>query len=384
MRVRTSITASYGLTGLLTALWTATLPATDAHLQLGPGRLGTVLTALAAGALAAMAATGWVAGRDRTPSLRLALPAAALALTGAAAAPSFAALTAAATLLGALTGMLNVLLTLRAVAVEHVLDRPVMAALHGTWAIGAVTGGLLTAGLLGAGVPASLVMIGGAAVVGLLGATLPDGPLAPPADTAGPPPRTRLIVVLGLLGAAAFVAEGAAIDWSGVHATRVLGAAPALAAFASVAFFGAMTILRVAGATVRTRLGVARTLRQGGVAAAIGHGVVLLAGTLPDLSLRLGAAAFGWILAGAGLALVWPTVAGAVGAASRNAGRLSAVTTISYAGGVAGPALMGLVAAHAGVPVALLLPTVLALVLAAAAPAAVRALTVPTLERTSR
>src|SRR5689334_13243621 len=118
MQARASITASYGLTGVLTALWTATLPATDAHLQLGPCRLGAVLTALAAGALAAMAGTGWLAARQQAPSLRLALPAAALALAGAAAAPSFAVLLAAATLLGALTGMLNVLLNLRAVAVE--------------------------------------------------------------------------------------------------------------------------------------------------------------------------------------------------------------------------------------------------------------------------
>jgi hypothetical protein len=382
MRVRTSITASYGLTGVLTALWTATLPATDAHLQLGPGRLGAVLTALAAGALAAMAATGWLAGRDRAPSLRLALPAAALALTGAAAAPSFVLLVVAATVLGALTGMLNVLLNLRAVAVERVLDQPVMAALHGTWAIGAVTGGLITAAVLGAGVPASVFMIGGAMAVGLLGSVLPDGPLAAPPEAVGPPPRARLVVVLGVLGAAAFVAEGAAIDWSGVHATRVLGAAPALAAFASVAFFGAMTVLRLAGAGVRTRFGATGTLRLGGVTAAAGHGVVLLAGVLPDL--RLATAALGWVLAGAGLALVWPTVASAVGAASRSAGQLSAVTTISYAGGLAGPALMGLIAGHAGIPVALLLPTLLALFLAVAAPAAVAALTVPTLERNLR
>jgi len=382
MQARTSITASYGLTGVLTALWTATLPATDAHLQLGPGRLGAVLTALAAGAIAAMAATGWLADRDRAPSLRLALPAAALALTGAAAAPSFAVLVAAATLLGALTGMLNVLLNLRAVAVERALDRPVMAALHGTWAIGAVTGGVATAAVLGAGVPAPVLMIGGAAVVGLLGAALPDGPLAAPPDRTGPPPRAQLVVVLGVLGAAAFVAEGAAIDWSGVHATRVLGASPAVAAFASVAFFGAMTVLRLSGAAVRTRLGAARTLRLGGLTAALGHGLVLLAGALPEL--RLATAAIGWILAGAGLALVWPTVASAVGAASRSARQLSAVTTISYAGGLVGPALMGLIAGHAGIPVALLLPTVLALLLAAAAPAAVTALTVPTLERISR
>ncbi|MGI5128303.1 hypothetical protein ACQEVB_15940 [Pseudonocardia sp. CA-107938] len=381
MRARTSITASYGLTGLLTAVWTATLPTIDAHLQLGPARLGTVLTALAAGALAAMVATGWLAGRGTAPSLRPALPATALALAATGAAPTLPVLVVAATLLGASTGLLNVLLNLRAGALERALARPVMAALHGTWGIGAVAGGLATVGALGAGVPAPVFVLGAATVVGAVGAALPDGPIAAPPITAVPP-RAGLVVVLGLLGAAAFVAEGAAIDWAGVHAARVLGAAPALAAVASTVFFAAMTVLRLSGAAVRTRLGAARTLRLGGLTAAAGHGIVLLAGLPPDLPLRLGVAALGWVLAGAGLALVWPTVAGAVGAASRSAGHLAAVTTISYAGGLLGPAAMGIVAGRAGLAAALLLPTALALLLAAAAPAAVTALTTP--ERTPR
>ncbi len=75
------ITGCRALTGLLTAIWGAGLPATDARLDLGPGRLGTMLLILALGALVAMAITGRLVDRWSGPRvLRITLPAAAIAL----------------------------------------------------------------------------------------------------------------------------------------------------------------------------------------------------------------------------------------------------------------------------------------------------------------
>jgi hypothetical protein len=64
-----------------------------------------------------------------------------------------------------------------------------------------------------------------------------------------------------------------------------------------------------------------------------------------------------------------------LGAATPAAGRLSAVTMISYGGGLIGPALIGSVAARATLPVALLIPAALALVVTVVAPAALDAVT---------
>jgi hypothetical protein len=83
---------------------------------------------------------------------------------------------------------------------------------------------------------------------------------------------------------------------------------------------------------------------------------------------RVPGATVGWALAGAGMAMVWPVVVSALGAAG--AGRLSVATTVSYAGGLIGPALIAYVAARATLPVALLIPAGLALLVAVAAPAA--------------
>ncbi|HEY1176788.1 MAG TPA: hypothetical protein VGF17_11565, partial [Phytomonospora sp.] len=53
--------AHYTLTGVLTALWGASLPATDARLDLGEARVGALLLALSLGVLAAMPAAGRLA-----------------------------------------------------------------------------------------------------------------------------------------------------------------------------------------------------------------------------------------------------------------------------------------------------------------------------------
>jgi hypothetical protein len=170
-----------------------------------------------------------------------------------------------------------------------------------------------------------------------------------------------------VVGAAAFLTEGAATDWAGVHATRVLGATPAVGSLVYTTFFVAMTVVRFAGDPVRARLGPALTIRIAGATATAGYGLVLLAGATQTP--RIGTAIVGWVLTGAGMAVVWPVVVSALGTSGASARRLSTVTTISYGGGLVGPALIGSVAGRAGLPTALLIPAALAVLVAAAAPA---------------
>ncbi|MBG0826575.1 MFS transporter [Planomonospora sp. ID67723] len=376
---------SYGLAGVINALWGSTLPATDARLDLGAGRLGALLMALAVGALAAMPVAGWLAERYTGPRLlRLALPVAALALTGPATAQSFALLTVSAVVLGVLFGTLNVALSLQAVAVERAVGRPVMATVHGVWTLGAVAGGGLVSTGLRTDVDVRVLLAVGALGVALAGLAVGrrlDGPEPAVSTPAGPEPRPAarqpaavhrpvMVIALGVIGAAAFLTEGAATDWAGVYATRVLGTDPATASLLYTAFFVAMTAMRFAGDATRSRLGAPTTIRLAGGAATLGYVLVLLAPLLPTTAglARIGCAIAGWVLAGAGTALVWPIVTSTLGAADAAARRLSAATTISYGGGLVGPALIGSVAAHATLPIALLIPAALTLVVAVVAP----------------
>jgi hypothetical protein len=382
MGARGAVALQYAAAGALTALWGASLPAFDARLDLGAARLGVILMALAVGALVAMPLAGRLA--DRWPGrrlLRLSAPAAALALAGPALAGSARTLTITAIGLGMLLGVLNVALTMQAVAVERAAGRPVMTAMHGTWTLGAVVGGGAVAAGQWAGAGVRVLVVAGAVTlatgVAVAGRGLvevsPSGTAqaGTPAGSASPVPiRATLLVALGLLGAAAFVAEAAATDWAGIHTTRVLGADAATGSLAYTLFLAAMTAVRFIGDAARSRLGIGGTIRLAGCTATAGFGLVLLAGELhTDESAQVGCALAGWALTGAGIAVVWPVVTSTLGAAGGPARQISAVTTISYGGGLVAPALLGFVAARASLPVALLIPAALMVAIVVGAPA---------------
>lgn len=369
-------------TGVMNALWGATLAATDSRLDLGTGRLGTTLLVLSLSALVAMPVAGRLA--DRWTSHRLLLisaPLAAASLVAPALAPSFPVLLCAMVPVGVLQGLLNVALTAQAAFLEHRIGRPIMATMHATWGVGAVAGGALTATALRGGADVRLVMgLGGvllAVLTALLSVRLPAGSPVPrgPADPRGetPGPRLALLIALGLAGAAAFITEGAATDWAGVYASRVLGADAGGAALMYTIFFGAMTGVRFIGDALRGRLGAGRTIQLAGLAASTGYLLILLTPALDTAAVEVAMA--GWALAGAGMALVWPIVSSTVGAAFHGRARgLSAVTTVSYGGGLIGPALIGYVAAGASLQVAMIIPAVLAVLMTIGTPAILAAL----------
>lgn len=368
------IVACYGLTGVLNALWGAALPATDARLDVGAGRLGGVLMALAAAALVAMPVAGWLAERWTAQRLlRVAGPGAAVALTGSALAPSIGFLMISAVVVGLLFGLLNVALSVQAVAVERAAGRPIMAMMHGTWTLGAVTGGAAISAGLRVGVGIQVLMALGAVAVAAsmlaIGSPAVATPVVARPDAGAGTLRPGLVIMLGLIGVAAFVTEGAATDWAGVHATRVLGADPATGSLMYTVFFVAMTVVRFAGDAVRARLSAAAIIRLTAGIATAGYALVLLPFTV-------GCAIAGWALVGAGMAMVWPVVISALGAVNAPARRLAAVTTISYGGGLLGPAVIGFVASTATLPVALLIPAALAIGVATLAPIALTAVRV--------
>jgi MFS family permease len=394
MGARGAVLTSFGMTGALNAVWGTTLPATDARLDLGAGRVGVLLTCLAIGALAAMPAAGWLADRwTGRRLLRFALPTASLAVVALATVSSANLLFAAAAALGVLFGALNVALNVQAVAVERRLGRPVMSRMHGTWTLGAVLGGAAVSLGLRSGVNAQALMA--ASGIALTLASLSVGrhlPGSAPASRrfgyrhqvvravpALATHRPAVVLALGLIGAAAFVTEGAATDWAGVYATRVLGAAPSDASMTYTGFFIAMAAVRFIGDALQIRLGVVTTVRLTCGAAVVGYSLVLLA---PMLATALGypaihIAMIGWALAGAGIALVWPIITSALGAASGPGRRLAAATTVSYGGGLIGPVLIGLVAEGTTLPIALFIPATLTLLLAVVAPIALVAATRP-------
>ncbi|QYC43187.1 Inner membrane protein YbjJ [Nonomuraea coxensis DSM 45129] len=367
-------------------LWAAGLPSLDERLDLGPGRLGTVLLLISAGALVSMLAAGPLV--DRYGSRRVcwvAGPLSALTLLGPALAPSFPALAALAVVFGLGLGACEVAMNAHSVEVERAYGRPVISAFHGTWSLGGAAGGALTALFLRVGVDPQLVLVVAAVVVALLylpaaRLLLPSAPAHP--ETASGEVRSGgggsltwgLIALLGLAAFAGHLSEGAAIDWAALHARWVLGTDPAAAPLAYTIFSVAMTTVRLLGDPIRARLGSVRTIQLAGLLATPGYALVLLSPLAPE-ALTVACAWTGWALAGVGLATVVPVLFSAVGAAGERVGRaLALVTAFGYSGLLVGPAVLGHVADLASLPVALIIPAVLAAVVSLAGAPAIRSL----------
>lgn len=376
------ITALHGGVGMLTAVWGAGLPVLDARVDLGPTRLGLLLLTLAMGAAIAMPLAGHLAHRwSDAAVLRVALPAAGLLLAAIGAMPAAEPMIALAAAFGFCCGGINVGLTSQATAAERAAGRPVIARMHGFWTLGAVLGSSALAAALRAGGDSFVLLpaaaLGAGALLTLLALRLPvgrtgaDPGTAPDPDAAAPQGPTRavspLLVGAGAVAAAAFVVEGAATDWAGIHTTRVLNAEPAAGATMYAVFFAAMTAVRFAGDRLRGAVAAPILVAAAAGVTMLGFVLVLLSPTVLQ-DARVAVATGGWALAGAGTALVWPIVIGSLGASRIDPRRLSVVTTIGYLGGFVGPVLMGGLAAGVGLAGAMVLPAALTVLLAATAP----------------
>ncbi|MFI7129998.1 MFS transporter [Nonomuraea sp. NPDC050153] len=384
-RARAGVFGFFFLAGFVMGLWAAGLPSLNDRLDLGPARLGSVLLLISGGALVSMLAAGPLV--DRWSSRRvcwIAGPFSGLVLLGPALASSYWALAALAVLFGMGLGVTEVAMNAHSVEVERRYGRPIISAFHGTWSLGGAAGGGLTSIALQTGVDAQWLLIVAALVVPLLylpaaRLLLPDPPAHATASEAGASSGSSLawglIALLGLAAFAGHLSEGAAIDWAALHARWVLETDPAMAPLAYTIFSVAMTTVRLLGDPIRARLGSVRTIQLAGLFATAGYLLVLVS-PVAGGTLQLVCAWTGWALAGVGLATVVPVLFSAVGAAGGRVGRaLAMVTAFGYSGLLLGPAVLGYVAEASSLPTALIIPAVLAAVVALSGAPAIRTLT---------
>ncbi|MEQ4719212.1 MFS transporter [Nonomuraea sp. B19D2] len=384
-RARAGVFGFFFLAGFVMGLWAAGLPSLNDRLDLGFARLGSILLLISGGALVSMLVAGSLV--DRWSSRRVCWvggPFSGLVLLGPALAPSYWSLVVLAVLFGIGLGVTEVGMNTHSVEVERRYGRPIISAFHGTWSLGGAAGGGLTSLALKAGVDPQLLLIVAALVVPFLYVAaarllLPD----PPAHASSPEQGASrgsslgwgLIALLGLAAFAGHLSEGAAIDWAALHARTVLETDPAMAPLAYTIFSVAMTAIRLLGDPIRARLGSMRTIQLAGLFATAGY-VLVLASPLAAGTLRVVCAWTGWALAGVGLATVVPVLFSAVGAAGGRVGRaLAMVTAFGYSGLLLGPAVLGYVAEASSLPIALIIPAVLAAVVTLAGAPAIRSLT---------
>jgi predicted MFS family arabinose efflux permease len=329
-----------------------------ARAGLDDATLGLLLLCLGIGSLVTMPAAGALARRFGPRPLLVA----AVAVTGVTLAllsrvSALPVLAASLTGLGMGLGLLDCLMNLQAVAVERRAARPMMSGFHGLYSLGCIVGmmsgfhGLYSLGcIVGAAGFSALLSLGLtppaatlAVVAGIVAAGLAALPGILPGEGAPRGPAFALprgpVLLIGLVCFVVFLTEGAALDWSGVFLIQERGLDPARAGLGYAAFSLTMTVGRLTGDALVRRVGRRRIVVLGALLAA---GGLALVSAVPLWPVTL----LGYALVGAGCANIVPVLFTAAGRQTAMPAALAipAVTTLGYAGVLAGPAAIGFLA----------------------------------------
>ncbi len=371
LNARRAISLVFFVNGFVLANWIARIPAIKHGLGINNGVMGTVLLGMALGAMVAFPFAGRLIGdfgsARATTGFALGL---AVVLPLLSWAPNAILLFAGLALFGASNGGMDVSMNAQGVEVEHAWKRPILNSMHGFYSLGGFAGagaGSLVAAL-GIAPHVHFIIIAVLAIAALLWAytaLIADHPIAEhhePTPVFALPPRA--LVPLGLVAACAAIGEGSIADWGALYLRNHLDTSASVAALGFAAFSLAMLIARFTGDNLVARFGPERIVRLGGLIAAAGLALGLLANTF-------GAALLGFAAIGLGLASVYPLVFGAAGNRTDiPRGRaVAGVATMGYSGFLAGPPLLGWVAQATSLRTALVIVVALALVIVWLAPA---------------
>lgn len=344
---------AFGVAGLGSAVWAALVPFAKARTDISDGGLGLLLLCLGIGSIVTMPAAGALVVRFGCRSVMIvAILVIVVTLPLLATLSALPLLVVALMLFGGGLGTLDIAMNIQAIIVERASERAMMSGFHGLFSLGGIAGAGGMAALLVAGVSplvASLCMAFGILAALAVGAShlLPYGTRNDGPAFAIP---HGIVLVIGILCLVLFLAEGAILDWSGVFLTSVRHLAPTYAGLGYAAFATTMTIGRLAGDRVVDRLGHRRIVLIGGLLAAAGF---VLAATLSSWQMTM----LGCTLIGAGCANIVPVLFSAVGRQTVMAENVAvpAITTLGYAGILAGPVCIGFVAHLASLPTAFLI-----------------------------
>ncbi|MBB6154565.1 putative MFS family arabinose efflux permease [Pseudomonas sp. JAI115] len=333
---------AFFIAGLGIAAWAPLVPYAKARAGLDEGTLGLLLLCLGVGSILAMPLAGILATRfgcRKVATGGTLLICAALPLL--ATVSSIPALIATLFMFGAGLGTVDSTVNLQAVIVERASGKNMMSGFHGLFSLGGIVGAAGVSALLGLGLtPLAAMLVVVAVLIGALFKAVPHM-LPYGSESSGPAFAIPhgIVLFIGGMCFIVFLTEGAALDWSAVFLAQERGIDTAYAGLGYAAFALTMTVGRLLGDRIVRSVGATRIILFGGLLAAAG---LFLATFTPSWE----AALLGYALVGAGCSNIVPVLYTAVGKQTVMPESIAvpAITTLGYAGILAGPAVIGFVA----------------------------------------
>ena len=350
----------FTLFGVIMGSWAGRIPAMAARLNISHSSLSMVLLCGGVGALLSFPVSSFLMGRFGARKTMLYSGLALLAvLVSIGIAPTVATVMGAVLMLGITASTYDVAMNAAASKREKATGKSEMSLLHGLACAGGLAGATLGSLMAGMKVAPAIhfMMVAGPLAAILWAASqildisdeaekvekkkfaLPRGPLA----------------LLGLLGFLGSMSEGSIADWSGVFLKEHFNATDGLAPLALSCFSVMMLLSRLVGDKLKIRFGAQRLVTIGACVSAMGLFFAVLA---PSAHAALG----GFAVAGLGLSLLFPFVFSAAGAQGPIA--LAGVASMAYSGTLMGPPVIGAIASHVGMQMAIGYVGILSIVIA--------------------
>jgi predicted MFS family arabinose efflux permease len=348
------------------------VPFAKDRLALNDSSLGLLMLSLGAGAICTMPFAGWLIGRIGSRLVMIVSAfVIAFSLPTLLLLDSWLTMAAALFIFGAGVGSIDVAMNTHGSAIQNHTGKPIMSSLHGLFSVGGLIGPLFIGLLIKMGVNP----IAGAAVMSLCLLVLTfskhssllrhqqETALAEPTGSAeGVKPKQSAwlhggVLFLGLMCFIAFLSEGAMLDWGALLLHDYKGVDKALSGLGYAFFSVAMAVMRLSGDRIVSKFSSKTVVVAGSVIAFIGYSCILFITWVP-------ATLLGFVLIGIGASNIVPVFFSAAGSMKGvvASSAVSIIGTIGYAGQLAGPAILGVLAQRFSLPAALFITGVLLLI----------------------
>ncbi|UPQ84619.1 MFS transporter [Pseudomonas knackmussii] len=359
---RRATRVGFFMAGFGLSVWAPLVPYVRERIEMSDALFGSLLLCIGIGSLTWMPLSGLLVTRCGIRPVVLSSAVLLLfALLGMALTESIWILALALFCFGGSLGVIDVVLNIQGVLIERDTGKRHMSNFHGMFSLGSICGALaltlaLTLGLAPA--TGTLLMI---ALIALAIFAVAPGFLRDRAPTGGVAfiRPTGMVLLVGALCFVVYLAEGAVLDWSALYLTEQKALETAKGGLGYASFALMVTVGRFAGSPVVNSLGTARIIGFGGLLAGIGVGLTIV-------TEHWALALLGYGLCGLGCANVSPVL---ISSLSRQQimpvhQAITAATTIGFAGVLAGPALIGVIAHFGSLTIAFGMLAVLLLSLA--------------------
>ena len=370
-RARVAITAAFIINGSMVGTFYSRIADIKENLKLSNSALGIALFIISIGVLFGLAFSGKQSAKyGSAPVTHYATYALGASLLIVGTSNNYITFCATLLFLGACLATQDVAMNSHAIVLEHESGNRYMSTFHAMFSLGALGGGVVGGWFSQNNIPlmkhvafiAMLIFLSNWIVRNwFLPADLDKHSLEGKKKIK----RPRLFFIVGLLGLCGAVGEGSAGDWGAILARDTFDASPFVSTLPFICFSAAMVVGRLFGDRLATRYGPLKLIVGGGLIAGVGLGAGLLVG-------GMGGVIFGWLTLGIGLSTVIPMLFSQAGeiAKTRFEGQFAAsegvamVSGIAYFGFLVGPPTLGFLGDAVGLRWAMLVPAVLALVMA--------------------